>query len=175
VPRFPLPPLPPEDFVCVECGFGYAVSVDDAVVTLRNAVLRLTALVEATRADVRARPAPETWSAVEYVCHVRDVLMTSAIRLHRVVRERGPVLEPMFNDWRADRFRYRDEDVPAVLAQVRRAGDGLLDEVASVRPDAWERTGGRFPDEQRSASWFVRHAAHETAHHLRDIRAGLGG
>jgi len=171
-----LPPLPPTDFTCPACGFTYAASgLEDALAAVAAAGPSLRELLAGDGPELRRRPADGGWSAVEYLAHVRDVLVTSALRLHRVIHEDRPVLEPMYNDWRAARLRYADEDVPPLLDQLDRAAGALALEVASVPDGAWARTGGRYPDEQRPATWFVRHAAHEVTHHLQDVRALVTG
>jgi len=171
-----LPPLPAVDHTCPACGFSYAAGgLDDSLLAVHAGVAALRDSLTGAGDEVRRRPAAGGWSAVEYLAHVRDVLVTSSLRLHRVIHEDRPVLEPMYNDWRAARLRYADEDVPALLDQLERAANALAEEVASVREGTWARTGGRYPDEQRPAAWFVRHAAHEVTHHLQDVRALLAG
>ena len=171
-----LPALPPTDFTCPDCGFAYAAGgPDEALRAVHAGVAALRDRLAGAGAELRRRPADGTWSAIEYLAHVRDVLVTSSLRLHRVIHEDRPVLEPMYNDWRAARLRYADEDVPALLDQLGRAANALAEEVASVREGTWARTGGRYPDEQRPATWFVHHAAHEVTHHLQDVRARLAG
>lgn len=129
----------------------------------RRAVL---AIPEPTR---RRRPAEGGWSAVEYLCHLRDVYLTYTIRLHRVRTEDRPALEPMFNDLRARRFRYNERDPVAVLDELAAAAAGFLDEVDRVGDEQWTRTATRLPGEERTARWMVRQAAHEGEHHLGDI------
>jgi len=169
-----LPALPPTDFTCPACGFSYpAGGVDEALVAVSAGVAALRDQLAGAGAELRRRPGDGSWSAIEYLAHVRDVLVTSSLRLHRVIHEDRPVLEPMYNDWRAARLRYADEDAAALLDQLDRAAVAFAEEVASVRDGAWNRTGGRYSDEQRPARWFVRHAAHEVTHHVEDVRALL--
>jgi uncharacterized damage-inducible protein DinB len=120
---------------------------------------------------VRRRPAEGGWSVLEYACHLRDVYVTSTIRLHRAVTEDLPALEPMLNDLRARRFRYNERDVGSVLAELAAALAGFSDEVTRVRPEDWDRRVTRLPGEVRSARWLARHALHEGRHHLLDITA----
>ncbi|GAA5155235.1 DinB family protein [Pseudonocardia eucalypti] len=169
--RVEVPPLPGEDHSCSECGFSYlALDVGEA-----RAVI--TAVPDRTRAaalavpDPRRRLAPSRWSALEYVCHLRDVYISSTIRLYRVRTEDRPSLEPMLNDLRTARFRHNEMSLPAVLDELGLTVLGFLDEVDRVRPDGWTRTATRLPGEERTALWFVRHAAHEGVHHIRDIEA----
>ncbi len=117
----------------------------------------------------RIRPEPATWSVVEYACHVRDVFASFTIRLHRISTEDVPALEPMFADLRAERFRYNDADLGAVLAELDAHVTGFLDEVAATT--GWDRTATRRPGELRTARWLVRHGLHEARHHTHDIAA----
>lgn len=113
------------------------------------------------------RPDADTWSVIEYLCHIRDVYATFTIRLYRTRSELRPALEPMLNDLRAKRFRYQELDAAAVLIELRLNVAGFLDEVA--RTSDWDRVATRLPTEVRTARWLVRQAAHEGIHHLRDI------
>jgi hypothetical protein len=138
-------------------------AVEEVLGELRNVVIGVP------RARLRQRAAEGTWSVLEYVCHLRDVFVTSTIRLHRAVTENAPVLEPMLNDLRARRFRYNERDIDAVLDDLAAAAAGLMDEVAEIASADWDRQVSRLPGEHRTARWLVRHAVHESRHHLHDI------
>lgn len=118
---------------------------------------------------LRQRPSPEVWSAVEYLCHVRDVFVSHLIRLYRARTEDDPGLEPMFNDLRARRLHYREREVPPTLDELDAAVAGLLEEAARFRPQDWSRTVRRQPGERRTARWLLRNSAHEGIHHLGDL------
>src|SRR4051812_32730888 len=166
-----LPPLAAEDHVCDSCSLAYTdLTLADAVAEIRELPDAVRAAVAAVPTDRRRlRPGSGIWSVTEYVCHVRDVFVGYTIRLRRARTEDEPVVDPMFGDLRALRFRYADADVQAVLDELARAGAGFRDEVADTRPDEWGRTIRRLPGEVRTATWLVRQAAHEGRHHLRDI------
>jgi hypothetical protein len=170
-----LPPLAAEDHVCDACHLAYAdLTIADAVAEIRDLPPAARAAVAAVPPDLRRlRPASGLWSATEYACHLRDVCVGFTIRLHRARTEDEPVVDPMYGDLRAVRFRYADADVDAVLAELTRAAAGFQDEIADTRPGEWARTVRRLPGEVRSATWLVRQAAHEGRHHVRDI-ADLG-
>jgi uncharacterized damage-inducible protein DinB len=172
-PGAAVPPLPPEDHVCPQCGFAYpGVAPEGVPPDLARVTGQVRAAVARLPDDaLRRRPAEGGWSVLEYACHLRDVYVTSTIRLHRAVTEDLPVLEPMLNDLRARRFRYNERDVGAVLAELAAAVAGFSDEVARVRPEDWDRRVTRLPGEVRSARWLARHALHEGRHHLLDITA----
>jgi hypothetical protein len=171
-----VPPLPPEDHRCGECGFDYAtVGVQQALDMIRQVPEAVRAVVDALpREALQQRPQEDTWSVTEYVCHLRDVYVTYAIRLHRARTEERPVLEPMLNDLRARRFRYNTRDVRPVLDELADAAAGCCDEVARVEPAGWDRVVTRLPGEERTARWLVCQAVHEGVHHLRDLRDVAG-
>lgn len=171
-----LPPLPEEDHVCAQCGTSYpALSSDGAcgIIAAISSRARAAALAVPEPAR-RQRPRPETWSVLEYACHLRDVYVSSTIRLHRVRTEDSPALEPMFNDLRARRFRYNSLHLETVLRELDGTTTGFLEEAGRLSGADWSRTATRLPGEQRTALWLVRHAAHEGIHHLGDIKAVAG-
>jgi hypothetical protein len=168
-----LPALAAEDHVCPTCPLVYAeidiATVPDRVREVGRELHRTFAAADP--AAIRRRPQPDTWSPVEYLCHVRDVYVASTIRSYRIRTEDSPAVEPLFNDLRVVRFRYAQADPTAVLAELDLVVAGFGDEVDRV-VDA-ERTLSRQPNETRTARWLVRQALHEGLHHLADIRAGL--
>lgn len=166
-----LPPLAAEDYVCAACGLAYTdLTIADAVTEIRDLPDAVRAAVAVVPADLRRlRPRSGVWSVAEYVCHVRDVYVTYTIRLRRARTEDEPVVDPMFGDLRAVRFRYANADLDAVLDDLARTAAGFRDEIADTRPGEWTRTIRRLPGEVRTGRWLVRQATHEGRHHVRDI------
>lgn len=163
--------LTPENHVCEVCGITYSTTSPE------RAMLSVVALPPQLRAGLsripddvlRIRPEPGTWSVIEYVCHIRDVLATTTIRIHRTLTEDDPVVDPMLNDLRADRFGYNRRALPPLLDEVADVADGLLRETARIVESDWDRSHRRYPGEDRSARWLIRQAMHEGTHHLLDI------
>ena len=166
-----LPPLAAEDHVCTSCDFAYSsVGLAAAVAGIRSVPDAVASRLRALPGPaLRRRPAPGVWSVLEYAAHVRDVYATFLIRLHRARTEDHPTLDPMFGDLRAERLRYNELAVDAVLQELALAASGFCDEVADTADDEWGRRVRRLPGEDRTALWLVRHAMHEGVHHLRDI------
>jgi hypothetical protein len=168
-----VPPWPGEDHVCDTCGLDFAAMAVPAVADgLVDVGAAIAAVADRSGSDAawREPPADGSWSAIEYVCHVRDVFVAGTIRLHRIRTEDDPVLEPMLNDLRARRFDYRLRELRPVLDEIRAAADGVRAEVA--RTADWDRTGARRVGdtvERRTARWMLRQVVHETVHHHRDI------
>jgi len=168
-----LPPLFGEDHTCPTCRLAYAdLDVDRCLALVGESTTALAALLPTLGNErLRRRPRPEVWSAVEYACHVRDVLLTFAVRVHRGVVEDRPMLDPMYADWRVERFGYAATRLEVLLAELSASAQGFTKEVRAVPDDAWDRTVVRRPEEERTVRWLVRQAAHECVHHLRDVQS----
>ena len=79
------------------------------------------------------------------------------------------MLEPMFNELRAARFRYNNRELGPIVAELADNVAGLIEEAARVSDEEWSCAARRLPGEERTARWLVRQAMHEGTHHLRDI------
>jgi hypothetical protein len=167
-----IPPLVGEDHTCTECGLSYTeLTIEAAMEIVRSVPVAVRAAITPVSPEaLRRRPRRGTWSALEYVCHLRDVYTTSTIRVHRARTEDRPTLEPMLNDLRARRFRYNEYAVGGVLDELAACVSGFGAEISRLTASDWERTVARLPGELRTARWLVRQAAHEGRHHLHDIR-----
>jgi hypothetical protein len=125
---------------CAECGFTYdegeALGAADAIVA---AAREAAALVnEADDDEVRVRSDPATWSALEYGCHVRDVLLVQRERVLEARRTERPTFTPMGRDERVALDGYDEQDPAVVTRQLVDAAD-LPD---AARPSV---TGLRMP------------------------------
>ena len=120
---------------------------------------------------LRRRPDEQTWSALEYACHVRDVFDTYGARVARILAEDEPVLDSMDRDERPVRDRYNEQDPAVVAEQVADRAAALAAAFESLAPEAWERTAIHpYPEPApRSLAWMARHVVHEGNHHLLDI------
>jgi S-DNA-T family DNA segregation ATPase FtsK/SpoIIIE len=160
---------------CGECGFDYDAVPEEAI----GASLRAEtdAFVKGLSAgDLRKRPSPEVWSALEYACHVRDVLQVQIGRVARGLGEETPSFRPMQRDERAARLRYNEQDPLVVREQLLDAATALaevfdgLDEAQLARTVTYN-----WPAEMvRPLRWVGRHTVHELLHHRLDVERGLG-
>ncbi len=159
---------------CPECGLD--------VSGLRRAELaeRLHANADAWppvlgRGDVRERPDPATWSALEYGCHVRDVFVLFDQRLSLMLTED----DPLFDDWDQDATavasRYAEQDPASVAAGTLRAGHALASRFEALDDTAWERTGRRSDGAAFTVESFARYLLHDPVHHLHDVGGTAGG
>ena len=120
---------------------------------------------------LRTRPEPDVWSALEYACHVRDMLDVQRARVALALVEDSPIFTPMGRDERVERDGYNQQDPTVVAAEVVVAADRLADALEALDPVEWQRTGiYTWPTtESRSLAWVGRHTLHELRHHTADI------
>jgi S-DNA-T family DNA segregation ATPase FtsK/SpoIIIE len=168
---------------CDECTFTYADwAVDDIPEHIRTVAgeIQRTVIECATRRggveQLRAHPLPDTWSALEYTCHLRDVLQVQRDRLARALAEDKPIFEAMGRDERVVLDRYNEQDPAAVAADLLVAADALAAALEALDPAGWERVGvyGYPTVEERSMVWVAQHTLHELIHHRVDIDNVLG-
>ena len=162
---------------CDECGFDYGgISVGEVAGILRSLCARYVEVLDGeSDRDLRARPAPDIWSAVEYTCHVRDVLLIQRDRVILALVEHSPSFARMYRDERASLTGYGQESLEDLSQELRVATslfaklfEGLSAE-QMTRPCIYN-----FPAAtERDVGWLGRHTVHETKHHLLDVNSVL--
>jgi DNA segregation ATPase FtsK/SpoIIIE, S-DNA-T family len=171
--------LSPEEVVmdasrefCEVCGYDWEAP------TIGEITARLVGVGEAWRARFAVegdaagiRPAPATWSPIEYGCHVRDVLLNLRERIVLGLAEDNPQPKPMFGDLRISLGLYATEAAAGVADDVDTAAQLLARTVAALDPALLERP--IFYPWPRAATrtlrWVASQALHEAEHHLSDV------
>jgi S-DNA-T family DNA segregation ATPase FtsK/SpoIIIE len=120
---------------------------------------------------LRTRPEAETWSALEYAGHVRDVLLTQHGRLYQALVEEVPAFSPMHRNERVLLGGYNDEDPATTSTEVTIAADLLARLLTRLRVTEWSRRCiYNYPEPTEvDVVWLARHSMHEVVHHLLDI------
>jgi hypothetical protein len=168
---------------CPECGFDTQRFAREAVADMtrvnaaawHDLLTGPTLLASGGRppqtppSDVRRRPAPETWSALEYGCHVRDVFRRFDGRLAAMLTEDGPRFANWDQDATAVADCYGDQEPVAVAAQLREAAEALAARFDTVSGDQWQRTGARSDGAAFTVESFGRYFIHDPVHHLYDV------
>jgi len=163
---------------CEECGFSYgALSVPDALDALRGLGRRYR--VPLTRglkdedldALLRSHPLEGTWSALEYACHVRDVLVVQQERVGRVLVEPGYAPEPMRRDELVTELEYNRQEPVTVADDVAANATALATIGENLSAEELELViVYNYPEvRERPLSWVLVHTVHEGEHHLLDI------
>lgn len=163
---------------CAECGYAYEglsrAEILAAAPDLADEYRVLLASVPADR--LREHTRPGSWSALEYGCHVRDVLRVQRDRALLAQAEDTPHFTPMRRDERAVEERYNEQDPPAVGGAIVAAAESFATTLAALDNVGWQRTGiYNWPVTAiRTVEWIGQRTVHELAHHLFDCRRLLG-
>lgn len=162
---------------CDECGFVYEDLRAAAIsATLGSFAARYReALAGVDEGVASRRPEPSVWSAREYACHVRDVLLIQRDRAVLAQVEDSPSFARMHRDERVALCHYDAKPVEEVLEQLAMAAE-LCALVFQDLPAATfaRRLVYNWPDAaEQDLAWLGRHTVHEGVHHLMDVRRVL--
>jgi hypothetical protein len=162
---------------CDECGFTYSEH-DETVVARELGELgelyssRLRLGDDPLARDVlRRRPDATTWSAIEYGCHLRDVLLAQRERLYLALVSERPSFVSIFRDERAVLARYDEQEPDQVAREIAVAAEMISWAVSGLDEAQWSRLCVyNFPEaSERNVRWLAQHTLHEGVHHLYDI------
>jgi hypothetical protein len=168
---------PPVDGRCDECGFDYdEPDLAGVLAGLRREAAEFGPLLAGAGDRAGRRPAPEVWSALEYSCHVRDVLLIQRLRIAQTLAEELPAYVPMNREQRVVDERYDRQDPSAVTADLLARAGEFVTAGSELDADGLRRAGiYNYPTPtERPLSWLLHHTAHEVRHHLYDVRRVLG-
>jgi hypothetical protein len=162
------------DRPCPECGFEAGAVAPEAVGSLvrENAAAWQVALAR-PRAVLATRPSDDRWSALEYACHVRDVLRLYDQRLVLMLTEDDPDFANWDQDVTAVEDRYGEQDPAVVARELAAAATVVADRFDGVPDDAWGRTGNRSDGARFTVASFARYFVHDPVHHLDDVARGF--
>jgi hypothetical protein len=160
---------------CSACGFDGSdydnSSLVEAIVGLGS---RWRALLIEAAPELRVRPGPETWSAIEYAAHNRDITALHVFGVEQALTEDEPVYPAIEADalLEASAATYRDEDPDAVVAQLDREARRLAAIAATAGAADWSR-GITIGEDRSTVRRLLEHALHDSVHHLDDVERGL--
>jgi hypothetical protein len=158
---------------CDACGFDAAEFVRDDVgrAIRENAAAWGPLLVDATAG---ARPRPDKWSALEYACHVRDVLGIFDRRLVLMLAEDDPAFENWDQDATAVAGHYDRQDPEVVARHIVDAADTLASRYDAVDGVQWARSGTRSDGSHFTVETLALYGLHDPIHHLWDVTGKQG-
>jgi hypothetical protein len=155
---------------CPECGFETSsFSLAELPAMIRANAASWRGVLTAGGPGVAARPSPGKWSALEYGCHVRDVLRLYDHRLSLMLAQDDPLYPNWDQDETAVAERYGSQDPSAVAAELAGAAEAIARRFASVQGDQWSRKGRRGDGAQFTIETFARYFIHDPVHHLYDV------
>jgi hypothetical protein len=122
------------------------------------------------RDSLRERPAPEVWSAIEYGCHVRDVLSVFARRVELTLLAEEPEYGWWDHEAAVVEDHYVEQDAVAVGDDINSAATELA-RLSQPLDDAHRLLTGTRMGRSFTIDGLLRFALHEALHHLDDARA----
>jgi DinB superfamily len=162
---------------CEECGFEYDLgATSEAGLSIIEGVAGFVVILRAGAVDLAARPQPDTWSPLEYSCHLRDVLLVQRERVLAARRVDRPSFDSMGRDERVEHDGYAEQNPYDVARQLTDAAQMFANVLYRLGPDDWGRTliYNSFPKQmERSLRWIAINAVHEVRHHLLDVHRQL--
>ena len=169
--------VPPDDRTwvlerpCPECGFdARAMPLTQAGELLTAAVARLHHAL--SRPDARTRPAPTTWSPLEYACHVRDTGEVFSGRIALIREHDNPTFPNWDQDATAVERRYDRQDPLRVAVELTQSLDALINQLDAVPDTAWHRQELRSNGSRFTLETLVRYLVHDPLHHAHDVERG---
>jgi hypothetical protein len=154
---------------CPECGFdAAAVDLSTLSDTIRANAAEWPALLAAP--DAAVRPADDTWSTLEYACHVRDVHRLFEYRLRLMLDHDDPEFPNWDQDETAIAERYHEQDPATVADELVAAAESHAAVWDTVTDEQWQRTGRRDNGSVFTIETFALYMLHDPMHHLADVR-----
>jgi hypothetical protein len=163
-----------EHETCDGCGFDGSRFDDEALVaTIRSLGASWRDLLNSAGDELRVRPAPEVWSALEYAAHSRDITALHVFGVDYALTTDDAKMPPIDGDAMIDEAAatYAGEEVGAVVAGVARETSQLA-ATAAEQVDRWDRTL-TVGDNTSTVRRMLEHALHDSLHHLDDVERGL--
>jgi hypothetical protein len=155
---------------CPECGFDAgSLPVDEVAPLVRACAVAWGGVLQRPGHEVSQRPQHDTWSPLEYACHVRDVFRLYRYRLRLMLSEENPTFPNWDQDETAEAERYADQDPMTVSSELQVAADALAHEFEGIGADRWQRAGVRSDGASFTVETFGRYMIHDPIHHLHDV------
>ena len=143
----------------------------EIIETVKTLPDRVAAEIEGlSEEELRRRSAEGEWSLKEVCGHLRDDSEVWRRRLYMMITQSDPVLPAYDQEALVREHAYQDADIAAVLGDFKRLRLDIVENLKSLAPDNWERTG-QHPDWGRltigqGMGMMVRH----TEGHLDQVR-----
>ena len=158
---------------CDICGFVYDLETPTAAgphIVVKAAAI--SAIVASATPTITRRPDADTWSILEYGCHVRDVLLVQRERVLLALRVDEPRVVAMGRDERVEADGYNEQRPSDVARQIGDAALMFTELLARLDEEQWQRTMiYSYPSPaSRSLAWVAVHTLHEAVHHLGDVQ-----
>ncbi|MCU1371399.1 MAG: methyltransferase type 12 [Ilumatobacteraceae bacterium] len=155
--------------VCPECGFDASACDHTDVADLLRANAADWVALHAAGRIAPGRPDPQTWSSLEYACHVRDVFARFDQRLSLMLDEDDPLFPNWDQDATAEEERYDEQDPDVVIADLAANAEVITARLDTISGAQWDRTGRRSDGSNFTVASISRYLVHDPVHHLWDV------
>ncbi|QOR69590.1 hypothetical protein IM660_12985 [Ruania alkalisoli] len=156
---------------CPDCGAHVGALTLEQIPAALRAQLEVWPVV-LRRTDVAERPAPQTWSTLEYAAHVRDVIEVFDARLTAMQTEDAPTFEDFDPDQAAREGSYQELDPTDVAAAVMTTGTALAARIERTDPEQAGRSGRRGDGAEFTITTLMQYLLHDLVHHAWDVTDG---
>ena len=160
---------------CPECGLDTQKFSRDEIGEMIRTNAAAWHRVLTGSADPRLRPTSARWSALEYGCHVRDVLRLYEQRLTLMLTQDSPQFPNWDQDVTAIEDRYSEQDPVVVADELATAAEVIAAHFDDIAPSQWQRTGSRSDGADFTVESFGRYFVHDPVHHLHDVTGTSAG
>jgi uncharacterized damage-inducible protein DinB len=121
--------------------------------------------------NIRRKPAPDQWSMLEILCHLRDVEFLFVERYGKIANHDRPQLRMINNDELAAKLKYNEDNAVTVLREFQSLRAQTVLVLSALPQQGWDRVGlhpkrGEFS----IAANAVMHVTHD-ANHLGRLHA----
>jgi hypothetical protein len=140
---------------------------------LRSLHVRWRQQLGAAGSELRIRPEPNTWSAIEYAAHSRDITALHAYGVEQALTKDEPTFPPLGDDLvEGAAAAYGEADPVDVVDALTLAAERLARLADDAGVDTWNR-GLTIGDTRSDVRRLLEHALHDSRHHLDDVQRGL--
>lgn len=135
---------------------------------------RVAALVNGrTEEQLRARAAPDAWSAKQIVAHLADAARIYHERLARIATEARPLLPGYDEAALAIERNYQEMDSATLVPEIRRWRGQTAALLAALPVAAWQRSGVHAETGEMNLIQLAAHMIEHEADHLRGLARQL--
>jgi len=163
-----------EHEICRACGFdGSRYDVQELTAALRGLGPRWNLLLVEAGPNIRRRPEPTVWSALEYAAHSRDITALHVFGVEQALTQDEPVYSSISDDLvDSAASTYLEADPNDVGSELAGQASLLADVAEAAGTAKWSR-GLTIGDSRSDVRRLLEHALHDSLHHLNDVEVGL--
>jgi len=159
---------------CDACGFDGGQYDDESLLeALRCLGPAWRDLLSKAGSDLRARPKPGVWSAIEYAAHSRDITALHVFGVEQALNLEEPAFPEIGTDLvDSVASTYGDAAPDEVVGELTIQASLLAKIAGDAGTNAWTR-GLTVGDTRSDVRRLLEHALHDSLHHIGDVERGL--